>query len=147
MYFLVKTIEKIIKHSLSSQIFQEHINSIITGIILPKHLQIQFFKFYSKDWLFFKISDKLQIASSQFHDLMLLRKFDACFDFEFLKTADRSTFGRNISWKVGDFFRTKHSFKKCILSQIELIRHWNKKTNFFTTCLNFDMEFNRAHQE
>ena len=71
MYFLVKTIEKIIKHSLSSQIFQEHINSIITGIILPKQLQIQFFKFYSKDWLFFKISDKLQIDSSQFHDLML----------------------------------------------------------------------------
>ena len=39
-----------------------------------------FFKFYSKDWVFLKISTKLQIESFQFHDLMLLRKFDACFD-------------------------------------------------------------------
>ena len=58
---------------------QEHINSIITGIILPKQLQIQFLKFCSKDWLFVKISTKLQIESLQFHDLMLLRKFDVCF--------------------------------------------------------------------
>ena len=71
---------KNIKHSLRNQIFQEHINSITTGIIPPKQLQIQFFKFYSKDWLFLKISTKLQIESLQFHDLMLLRKFDACFD-------------------------------------------------------------------
>ena len=63
-----------------NQIFQGHISSIITGIILPKQLQIQFFKFYSKDWLFLKISTKLQIESLQFLDLMLLRKFDACFD-------------------------------------------------------------------
>ena len=54
-------------------------NSITTGIILPKQLQIQFFKFYSKDWHFLKISTKLQIESLQFHDLMLLRKIDVCF--------------------------------------------------------------------
>ena len=41
---------------------------------------------------------------------------------------------------MSDFFRTKNGFKKCILSQIELIRHWNKKTNFITTCLNFKLE-------
>ena len=55
-------------------------NSIIAGIILPKQLQIQIFKFYSKDWLFLKISTELQIENLQFHDLMLLRKFDVCFD-------------------------------------------------------------------
>ena len=59
---------------------------------------------------------------------------------EFLKTATRSTFGRDIPWKMSDFFRTKNGFKKCILSQIELIRHWNKNTNFNTTCLNFKLE-------
>ena len=36
-----KTIEKIS----NNQRFQEHINFIITGIILPKQHQIQFFKF------------------------------------------------------------------------------------------------------
>ena len=69
-----------IKHSFRNQIFQEHINSIITGIILPKQLQIKFFKIYSKDWLVLKISTKLQIESLEFHDLMLLRKFGACFN-------------------------------------------------------------------
>ena len=59
---------------------------------------------------------------------------------EFLKPAARSTFGRNIPWKMSGFFRTKTGFKKCILSQIKLIRHWNKKTNFTTTCLNFKLE-------
>ena len=59
---------------------------------------------------------------------------------EVLKTAAGSTFGGNIPWKMNDFFRTKNGFKKCILSQIELIRHWNKKTNFITTCLNFKLE-------
>ena len=48
---------------------------------------------------------------------------------EFLKTAARSTFGRNIP-----------CFRKCILSQIELIRQWKKNTNFITTCLNFKLE-------
>ena len=57
-----------------------------------------------------------------------------------LKTAARSTFARNIPWKVRDFFRTKNGFKKCILSQIKLIRHWNKKANFITTCLNFKLD-------
>ena len=38
------------------------------------------YKFYSKDWLFLKISTKFHVESLQFHDLMLLRKFDACFD-------------------------------------------------------------------
>ena len=71
---------KNIKHSLTNQIFLIHINSITTGIILPKQLQIQFFKFYSKDWLFLKISTKIHIESLQFLDLMLLRRFDACFD-------------------------------------------------------------------
>ena len=71
---------KNIKHSLRNQIFQEYINSITTGIILPIQLQILFLKFYSKDWLFLKISTKLHIESLQFPDLMLLRKFDACFD-------------------------------------------------------------------
>ena len=42
---------------------------------------------------------------------------------EFLKTTARSTFRRNIPWKISDFFRTKNGFKKRILSQIELIRH------------------------
>ena len=41
---------------------------------------------------------------------------------------------------MSDFFRTKNGFKKCILSQIELIRHWNKKTKFITTCVNFKLE-------
>ena len=71
---------KKIKDSLRYQIFQEHMNSIKAGIILPKQLQIQIFKFYSKDWLFLKISTELQIQNLQFHDLMLLRKFDVCFD-------------------------------------------------------------------
>ena len=71
---------KNIKHSLRNQIFQEHMNSITTGIILPKQLQIHFFKFYSKDWLFLKISTKLHIESLQYHGIMLLRKFDACFE-------------------------------------------------------------------
>ena len=71
---------KNIKHSLRNQIFQEHKNSITTGIILLKQLQIQFFILYSKGCLFLKISTKLQIESLQFHDLMLLRKFDARFD-------------------------------------------------------------------
>ena len=70
MYFLKKTNEKI------SNILQEHINSITTGIILPKQLEIQFFRFYSKCWFFLKVSTKLQIESLQF----LRRKFDACFD-------------------------------------------------------------------
>ena len=68
-----------IKH-LRNQIFQKQINSITTGLILQKQLQIQFFKFYFKDWLFLKISAKRHIENLQFHDLMFLRKFDACFD-------------------------------------------------------------------
>ena len=31
-------------------------------------------------------------------------------------------------------------FKKCILSQLELIRPWNKKINAITICLNFKLE-------
>ena len=57
---------------------------------------------------------------------------------EFLKTT-RSTFGRDIPWKVSDFFRTKNDLKKCIWSQVKLIRHWNK-TNLIPTCLNFKLE-------
>ena len=42
---------------------------------------------------------------------------------------------------MSDFLRTKNGFKKCILSQIELIKHWNKKKNFITTTwLNFKLE-------
>ena len=70
---------KNIKHSLRNQIFQEHMNSITTGIILPKQLQIHFFRFYSKDWFFLKISTKLHTESLQY-GIMLLRKFDACFE-------------------------------------------------------------------
>ena len=39
-----------------------------------------------------------------------------------------------------DFFRTKIGCKKCILSQIELIRHLNKNTNFRAICHNFKLE-------
>ena len=56
---------------------------------------------------------------------------------EFLKTVARGTLGRNIPWKMREFFRTKNGFKKCILSQVELIRHWNNKRNTF---LNFKLE-------
>ena len=35
------------------------------------------------------------------------------------------------------FFGTKNGFKKCILSQTKLIRHWN---NFITTCLDFKLK-------
>ena len=42
---------------------------------------------------------------------------------EFLKTAARSTFGGNIPWKMSNFCRTKDGFKKCALSQIELIKY------------------------
>ena len=35
------------------------------------------------------------------------------------------------------FSEQKIVLKKCILSQIKLIRHWNKKTN---TCFNFKLE-------
>ena len=59
---------------------------------------------------------------------------------EFLDTAARSTFERDIQWKMSDFFRTKSGFKKCILCQIELIKHWNENTNFSTACLNFKLE-------
>ena len=41
----------------------------------------------------------------------------------FLKIVARGTFGRNIPRKMSDFFRTKNGIKKCILSEIELIRH------------------------
>ena len=42
---------------------------------------------------------------------------------EFLKTAARSIFGRDIPWKISDFFQNKKwLIEKCILSQIELIR-------------------------
>ena len=51
-----------------------------------------------------------------------------------------SNFGRNIPWEMSDFFRIKSGFKKFILSQMELIRHWNKKKNFITICLNFKLE-------
>ena len=50
---------------------------------------IQFLKFYFKDWLFLEVFTKLQIDSSQLHDLMLLRKLDACFDLPH--------FGRSLS--------------------------------------------------
>ena len=63
-----KNNRKNIKYSLRNQIFQEHINSITTGIILTKHLQIQFIKFYSTDWLFLKISTKLHKESFHVHD-------------------------------------------------------------------------------
>ena len=62
-----------IKHSLSKQIFQEHINSIITGLILPKQLQIQLFKFYSKDWLFLKISTKIFLRKINYANLNLVK--------------------------------------------------------------------------
>ena len=75
-----KNNRKNIKHSLRNEIFQQHINSITTGIILPKQLQIRFLKFYSKNCISLKISTKLHIESLQFHNVMLLRKFDACFD-------------------------------------------------------------------
>ena len=74
-----KNNRKNIKHSLRNEIFQQHINSITTGIILPKQLQIRFLKFYSKNCISLKISTKLHIESLQFHNVMLLRKFDACF--------------------------------------------------------------------
>ena len=80
MYFLEKQYCKNVKQSLKNQIFQEEIYSIITGIILQKQLQIHFFQFYSKGWLFFKFSTNLKIERLQFHDLMLLRKFYACFE-------------------------------------------------------------------
>ena len=56
---------------------------------------------------------------------------------EFLKTAARSTFERNNPWKMRAFFRTKNGFKKYILSQTKLIRHWN---NFITPCLDFKLK-------
>ena len=59
---------------------------------------------------------------------------------KFLKTAVRTTFGRNILGKMSDFFRTKNDFGKCFSSKIELIRHWNKKRNFSISCLNFKLE-------
>ena len=74
-----KTIEKISNILLGIR-YSKNINSIKSGIILPKQLQVQFLKFYPKDWFFLKISTKLQIEGLQFHDLMLLRKFDACFE-------------------------------------------------------------------
>ena len=47
-----KTIEKIsIRYSGNKK-------TIITGIIFPKELQIQFLKFYSRDWLFLKFSNE-----------------------------------------------------------------------------------------
>ena len=39
-----------------------------------------------------------------------------------------------------EWFFQKDGFEKCILNQIELIRHWNKNTNFITTCLNFKLK-------
>ena len=105
MYFLENTIEKNIKYSLRNLIFQEHINSITTGIILPKQLQIHFFKFYSKDWLFIKISTNLHIESLQFHDLTLLRKFDACFN-----PPNLCRFCRNILFQRGSFEKAKLTF-------------------------------------
>ena len=56
---------------------------------------------------------------------------------EFLETAARSTFEGNIPWKMSHFFKTKNGFKKCILSQTKLIRHWN---NFITPCLDFKLK-------
>ena len=41
---------------------------------------------------------------------------------------------------MSDYFRTKTGFKNYILSQIELIRYWNKETNFIINCLNFKLE-------
>ena len=55
-----KTIGKISNILLGIR-YSRNINSIISGIILPKQLQIQFLKFCPKDWLFLKISTKLQI--------------------------------------------------------------------------------------
>ena len=78
MYFLEKTIEKISSILLGIR-YSRNINSVTTGIIIPKQLRIQFLKFHSKDWLFLKICTKLHIESLQFHDLMLLRKIDACY--------------------------------------------------------------------
>ena len=40
---------------------------------------------------------------------------------------------------MSDCFGAKNGFKKYILSQIELIKHWNKEANFITTCLNFKL--------
>ena len=59
---------------------------------------------------------------------------------KFLKNAVRSTFRSNILGKMSDFCRTKNDFDKCLLSKIELIRHWNKKRNFIISCLNFKLE-------
>ena len=41
---------------------------------------------------------------------------------------------------MSDFFIIKNGFKKYILSQIELIRNWNKKINVIITFLNFKLE-------
>ena len=47
---------------------------------------------------------------------------------EFLKTDARSTFGRNIPWKMIDFFRAKNGFKKMYFKSnqiLVLILNWN----------------------
>ena len=60
-----------------------------------------------------------------------------------LKNCCQEHFWRTNFMENERFFSNKNSFKKCVLSQIELIRHCNKKTNFITTCLNFKFELTK----
>ena len=80
MYFLEKQLKKYQTFTWKSDIpgtYKFHCKRNNFSETSPNSI---FFKFCSKDWLFLKISTKLQIESLQFHDLMLLRRFDACFD-------------------------------------------------------------------
>ena len=79
MYFLEKQLKKYQTFTWKSDIpgtYKFHCKRNNFSETSPNSI---FFKFCSKDWLFLKISTKLQIESLQFHDLMLLRKFDVCF--------------------------------------------------------------------
>ena len=109
---------KNIKYSLRNQIFQKHINSITTEIILPKQLQIQFFKFYSKDWLCLKISTKLHIESLQFHYLMHLRKFAACFcSLNLCRFLSEYFFPARLFWVNKTYFLTSPGYLYIIFNK------------------------------
>ena len=80
MYFLEKQLKKYQTFTYKSDIpgtYKFHCNRNNFSETSPNSI---FLKFCCKDWPFLKISIKLQIESLQFHDLMLLRRFDACFD-------------------------------------------------------------------
>ena len=74
-----KNNRKNIKYSLRNQIFQEHINSITTGIILTKQLQIQFIKFIPQTGSFLRFLLNFTKRAYIFM-IFMIRKFDACFD-------------------------------------------------------------------